>query len=256
MFYGALYVQGAAFHSASNMFKAAVNSIAEVHDDDIVMDTKYWMRTVWEHIVSHYIYGGGLCVLFAFQQWAYKDAMYTVLESISAVNDNNNNSPAGAGADNLEDGGRFRRVRERTHTPTVVEMTHNDTRLNMKLLINGLICTSALAHGLAIAASAIDFPSGVYIGLAYVVAGFIVTVYYLFITASDRKPINTSSSVDNYAKLTAWERVVQELLDVSVNMHRRPIMMYFLWGFVVAIITLLVWIGVHGPVSRSQAGVM
>jgi hypothetical protein len=251
MFYGALYVQGAAFHSASTMFKASINSIAEVHDDDLVKDTSYWMRTVWEHIVSHYLYGGGLCVIFAFQQWAYKDAEYTVLESIAV----NEAALAGAAADGTTDTAADRFMRVRHTTNTVVETT-NDTRLNMKLLINGLICSSAVAHGLAIAGSAIDFPSGTLIGLGYSVAGLIATVYYLHVTASDRKPLRTSCSVDNYAKLTPWERFIQDLLNVSLNMHRRPIMMYFLWGFVVAVVTLLVWIGIYGPVSRSEAGVL
>lgn len=231
MFYGALYVQGAAFHSASTMFKTSVKSIAELHDDAVVTDVSYWMRTVWEHIVSHYIYGGALAVLFAFQQWAYKDAEYSVLESIAA-------SPVPA-ASSDDGAGRLNRVKDRE---TVVE-THNDTRFNMKLLINGLICSSALVHGLAIAGSAIDFPSGIFVGLIYVVGGLVVTVYYLFITAPDRR-------------LTTGERMTQALLDVSVNMHRRPIMMYFLWGFIVALVTMLVWVGIYGPVSRSDAGML
>lgn len=76
MFFGTIYVQGAAFHSASVMYKNSLRSVMAEHDDDVVRDNYYWIRTVWEHEVSHYMYGIGLCCLFALQQWAYKDVFY------------------------------------------------------------------------------------------------------------------------------------------------------------------------------------
>lgn len=55
--------QGAAFHSASNMFKNSMKSIPEENRDDIESDIYFWMRTVWEHDVSHYMYAIGLTIM-------------------------------------------------------------------------------------------------------------------------------------------------------------------------------------------------
>jgi hypothetical protein len=53
--------QGAAFHSASNMFKNSMQSIPEL--DDVENDIYFWMRTVWEHGISHYMYAIGLSIM-------------------------------------------------------------------------------------------------------------------------------------------------------------------------------------------------
>jgi hypothetical protein len=68
-----LYVQGAALHSGSNMFKNCLEAVMEVHDDDLVRDLYIYMRTVWEHLVSHYIYAVGYSLMALSHFLAYKD---------------------------------------------------------------------------------------------------------------------------------------------------------------------------------------
>lgn len=73
MFGAALYLQGAAFHSASNMYKNSLEQIRNNRDDDFLDPLGYYMRTVWEHEVSHYIYASGLAIMHVAQAWAYRD---------------------------------------------------------------------------------------------------------------------------------------------------------------------------------------
>lgn len=70
-----MYVQGAGFHSASAMYK---NSLKNLVDDDAQAydPLYYYMRTVWEHGVSHYIYAVGYALMQAAQLWAYRDTRY------------------------------------------------------------------------------------------------------------------------------------------------------------------------------------
>ena len=73
-FGGAVYVQGAAFHSASNMFKHAVEMYEEINGEQrYITDIIYWMQTVWEHYISHYVYAGGFVVMAFCIVLAYKN---------------------------------------------------------------------------------------------------------------------------------------------------------------------------------------
>jgi hypothetical protein len=67
----ALYEQGAGFHSASNMFKNAMQTID--YDDRDMTDLYFWMRTIWEHIISHYIYAVGYAIMTAVQCYLYRE---------------------------------------------------------------------------------------------------------------------------------------------------------------------------------------
>ncbi len=71
-FFGvALYEQGAGFHSAANMFKNGMQTID--FDDRDMKDMYYWMRNIWEHIVSHYLYATGYAIMTGVQCYLYKD---------------------------------------------------------------------------------------------------------------------------------------------------------------------------------------
>ena len=65
-----IYGQGAGFHSASNTFKNALETIPQ---DDDIEDLYYYMRTVWEHDVSHYLYATGAVIMNAAQLYSYND---------------------------------------------------------------------------------------------------------------------------------------------------------------------------------------
>ena len=64
----ALYQQGAGFHSAANMFKNSIAPIYESVDTTPEIVKIYdWMRNVWEHLISHYIYAAGGILI----SWVY-----------------------------------------------------------------------------------------------------------------------------------------------------------------------------------------
>ena len=77
---GALYEQGAAFHSAAVMFKHPVEDLMLAgwksltpEEDNLLGDLYVWIRTTWEHAISHYLYAvGGVIISFTFQ-YAYRD---------------------------------------------------------------------------------------------------------------------------------------------------------------------------------------
>jgi hypothetical protein len=71
-FFGAaLYGQGAGFHTASNMFKNSLETID--NNDRLMSDLAYYMRTIWEHIISHYMYAAGYAIMSGCHAFAYKD---------------------------------------------------------------------------------------------------------------------------------------------------------------------------------------
>ncbi|KAI8821318.1 uncharacterized protein EV422DRAFT_37713 [Fimicolochytrium jonesii] len=73
-----LYTTGAAFHSAAAMFKHPLADFILTHADLVVAypfltDLLLWIRTTWEHNVSHYMYAaGGMCMSFVVA-YVYRD---------------------------------------------------------------------------------------------------------------------------------------------------------------------------------------
>jgi hypothetical protein len=70
-----LYIQGASLHTASNMFKDGFETF--MTDDTTSEDFYYWLRTIWEHDISHYMYGSGLATIFVLQSCVYYNETYT-----------------------------------------------------------------------------------------------------------------------------------------------------------------------------------
>ena len=69
----ALYEQGAGFHSASCMFKNALETFPKSAHDDFYDDLFYYMRTFWQHIVGHYLYATGYATMSCCYAYAYRD---------------------------------------------------------------------------------------------------------------------------------------------------------------------------------------
>lgn len=69
----ALYLQGGATHAAANMIKNAMKTISNGRDDDYYDPLYYYIRTVWEHGVAHYIYAAGLAIMHGMQAFAYRN---------------------------------------------------------------------------------------------------------------------------------------------------------------------------------------
>lgn len=85
-FSGTIYVQGAAFHSASVMFKNAVEKYDEMYDGNrYITDMLYWIRTIWQHIISHYLYACGYAVFVVCIVWVYKDHEVQIKQDIGAT---------------------------------------------------------------------------------------------------------------------------------------------------------------------------
>lgn len=70
-----LYIQGAGLHSASNMFKDGFETF--MTDDKENKDFYDWLRNMWEHIISHYMYGSGLALIFLLQAYVHKTEIHT-----------------------------------------------------------------------------------------------------------------------------------------------------------------------------------
>ncbi len=74
-FASVLYIQGAGLHTASNMFKNGFETF--MTDDEENEDFYYWLRTIWEHIISHYMYGTGLAIIFILQSYVHTNEIQT-----------------------------------------------------------------------------------------------------------------------------------------------------------------------------------
>lgn len=79
LFGAALYEQGAGFHSCSNMIKNAVETIIVDDDTNVPLQNNelenlyYYLKTVWEHAVSHYLYGVGMAIMNFSQFFAFRN---------------------------------------------------------------------------------------------------------------------------------------------------------------------------------------
>ena len=77
IFAASLYVQGAGFHSAAITFKNSLERVADdQYDDNEYGPLHFYMRTVWEHGASHYIYAAGYALMQAAQLYAYREVRY------------------------------------------------------------------------------------------------------------------------------------------------------------------------------------
>jgi hypothetical protein len=76
LFGATLYLQGSAFHAAANMFKNALESYP-YNNDRTLRDLHYYMRTVWEHDVGHYLYASGLAIMISCYTYSFRDLIST-----------------------------------------------------------------------------------------------------------------------------------------------------------------------------------
>ncbi|RYY79881.1 hypothetical protein EON63_16980 [archaeon] len=179
----AVYNQGAGFHSCSNMFKNAM----QAYDDDNFTNSsnfnelEYYVRTVWEHIVSHYIYAGGYVCMNLCQLYAYKNVRAPIL-----------GLPCRAKA--------------------------------------YLIVSSGL-YGLLVAAVAINFPSGLIVGLVYTIV----------------------LGIGGIGGYMCHQYIYRNDQQVGV-FGARPVVHHFFLGCVVGLVLILIWIALQGGFkTRSEA---
>jgi hypothetical protein len=93
-----------------------------------------------------------------------------------------------------------------------------------------MLVVASLIYGLLIAGVAIDFPSGLIVGLLYVILyGFCCVGGYLYILHKNG------------------------VTDVYIVGKRRPVIQYFLLGYLVAFVIIILWIiAIGGIKNRSQ----
>jgi len=182
LFGAALYEQGSGYHSAANMFKNALETIMTNDDPNSreYGDLHYYMKTIWEHIVSHYIYAVGYAIMNFAQVYAYRN----------------------------------------TKAP------------QLGLTRNGkiLLTLSSLAYGVLLAGVAIDFPSGLIVGLLYTVlygiCGIGGYMYHQYRNVGDKGVIGFGN---------------------------RPVLHHFFFGNLWGFCFLIAWIGYAGGLkTRSQ----
>lgn len=91
----------------------------------------------------------------------------------------------------------------------------------------GLLTLAALVYGVTIALVAIDFPSGIIVGLIYLVLyGFCIVGGYA--VACD-----------------GWR----------VRLGHRPMLHYYILSYAIAVVIIIAWIGLVGGIkSKSEAG--
>lgn len=177
-----IYGQGAGLHTGATMIKSALKTF----DDDTITnngdfeDLLYYVRTTWEHIVSHYLYAVGLVMMHMAQAYAFRECKAPLL--------------------GLTKTGKF------------------------------LMVLCSLALGLLVAATAINFPSGIIVALIYIglygfgaVGGYLVHEY-------SRKGDKT-----------------------ALQFGGRPVVQYFLLSYIWALLIIIAWIiAVGGIKTRSQ----
>ena len=132
----------------------------------VVKNNRYWIRTVWEHEISHYIYAVGLCGMYTLQQWLYRNVKYVPIPIPIPIpislSDNTSTT---------------------TSTTTTNANPNQDTDANtehyqdQRCLFNCLILSSSLFHGFIIAGAAINFPSGIVTGMLYVGIGLCLSIW-------------------------------------------------------------------------------
>eukprot|EP01039_Chlorochromonas_danica_P008019 gene8020-8845_t len=128
-----IYHQGAGFHSAATMIKSALDTL----DDDAVNNSRdfkdlfYYLRTLWEHIISHYLYAVGLGMMHAAQAYAYRH------HSVCP--------------------------------PSTSTSTSSPSQADLPRSLLATMAGASLILGLLISATAINFPSGLLVFLIYVV---------------------------------------------------------------------------------------
>lgn len=79
-----LYIQGSALHSASNMFKDALETLP--NNGTTYNDLYYWFETVWEHGVGHYMYGTGLAIIIGLTELVHRfEVQVTSIKTIRFI---------------------------------------------------------------------------------------------------------------------------------------------------------------------------
>lgn len=228
----AIYQQGAGFHSASNMFKNALQTIIDSEGDDTVYDNLlhklyFYMRTVWEHDVSHYLYAVGLvgvqmCQLHAHWYRRGSDGRFTAGAIIQQQTASGNTTVNG--------------------NDNTLAITRDDSSSeNLGRDGNGLVqpsrftlwtlFASALSYGVLIAAVAINYPAGLIVGLVYVLVLLAVIVISLF-----------------------WESKSDPGDSQAFCFGYRPVVHHFAVGCLWAVLFIVIWIIINGGiVQRSNS---
>lgn len=224
--------QGGGFHSASNMFKNDLETVMNFHNDDVIQNLHYYMRVVWEHEVSHYLYASGYAVIAFCLLWSYRNHV-------------------GIDYDGEE-------------PPHIDLDDDNIVVLQLNPLSLSACYFSAVIYAFLITAIAADFPSGIIVGLCYsflygicgIFGVLLFDMYYhpgyysqLDIADKTRKNgnddqlmvVNRTNISLSWSKIHRWAR-------------RRLVVYYYLVSYSLAFLLILIVIAISGGVKSSLTG--
>lgn len=233
-FFGAaIYQQGAGFHSASNMYQNAVSQILDnttKNDDTInlLSDLYYWMRTIWEHNISHYLYASGYAIMSFCHAFAYQYHTVYLPSLIISVDI----SPTSDSILYEEYTNRYYYI----------------GKMNQRIWI--LLYITSFTFALLVASVAIEFPEGLIVGLLYTclygicgIGAAIFSQYHI-----------DGSRMDEFGNIIGSPSLVAKLKDYFLRfIFTRPILHYFLVSYIEAMIIILIWIiSVGGLKQRNQ----
>jgi len=239
MFGVTLYLQGGAFHSASNMFKhgvdmflddyipiSSINTPEEVAQREYMEDFRYWMRTVWQHIVSHYIYAVGavimqVCVVVAYRNHTLcftRETSAPSLASLPTLSPLRGISLWSSATTNRQNS------QERRPSAAASLAARDVTVLSRLVVVNGVL------YSLLLSSVAINFPSGLIVGFVY---------FPLYLFASFWFTHNAGD----------WN-----LLKKSFPMFlsSRPVVNMYTLAYSLAIILMLVWVAIVGGLQKRS----
>ena len=221
MLSAAVYQQGAGFHSASNMIKNAITSALDIHNDDTLQSVYYWVRNVWEHIVSHYMYAAGLAFMQFTYAFAYKDF---ALSSKSL---------------------HF------THPKPVAILEMNTAEWF-------LLFSAATVYAFLIAIVAAQFPSGNIVGLIYTIVYGIVFIGGLLYhqckgtVLLSEIPIEMSES-QRLVEMPENNKLSQRFSVLIQTIKSRPVLLYFFFSYALALVLILIWIGINNGLADRNS---
>lgn len=256
MIAGSIYVQGAGFHSASVMFKHSIGTLQEIKNDDLVQEIAFWMRNIWEHLISHYMYACGSAFMSFTQLLAYRN--HTMSNEIYNYIDSDTNAPS----------------------------------YDMNTITWTIFTIAFLIYGLLIASVAAQFPSGCIVGLVYTIFYGLIFVGGLLyfkanktiylpqrIKSSDLTEfsnteygdlsniqshnilnLNTNNNVPNenkeknlYLNINTGNGNQIKLKQMLIRFASRPVLLYFFLSYSFALLLILIWIAINGGLADRNS---
>ena len=246
------------------MFKHAVETLPQysTYDDDKapLLEVIFWMGTIWEHLVAHYLYAAGIALMDVALALAFRkhviDAYYLQYKQSSTAS---------------------------TDITPDSKLIH----FSMNKVSWVFFCSAVITYGLLIAGVATQFPYGNVVGLVYIICyGFGGVGGYLILCSRDvsynppdadpkeslveMRPVSRSSDQTEQSNSDNKHEHFPEHLDDTKNhgiawhylfriyyflikLTSRPVLWFFLSSYGFAFILLIIWIIANGGTADRNS---